>query len=331
MSSVCSSSLNQYEKRFKSWTDFTSSLGISPWIDHLSDLQQATTFARFMAFLARKRLNSWATIKGKVSAVRWMHRMHKEVELVIKHPVLSLVGAGCQRTLAKSRSWEPVTVAMLRALALRFANSTLPESKILWGCLLLSFFFLERGGEVWGGTHALTMENITLWEGEFKQWDGSSKNYPRAITLKWPTDKTRTGAEITMFASGDKDLCPVKGMLIVLQGRAMLRQQNKVVTKFVASGSAKSKASSAIKWSARKCGISENLDRYVIHSMRVGGTTALAAAGEQEMIVRLLGRWKSTTVRTYTRRLRGTFAGLSGVMISENQDEAIAWGRGSTV
>ena len=217
---------------------------------------------------------------------------------------------------------------MLRSLASRYAGNIDAETKIMWGCLQISFFFLERGGEVWGSAHALELSNVTLWEAESKVWTGDYSNKPKAITIKWPTDKTQSGAEITMFASGDKELCPVRAMMMILEGRAALRLRAKPLTKFVSSGASKSSAVKAIRWSAMKNGITENLDRYVLHSLRVGGTTQLAAAGCQEMIIRMHGRWRSTTIRGYARRLRGTFVGVAGNMVRENQEEADAWGRG---
>ena len=304
-------------------------MGIPLWIDIFDEDTQAAHLSRFTAFLARSRLNSWSTIKGKVGAVRWMHRLYRQVELVGRHPVLTLVGNGCKRSLARSRPWEPVTVEMLRSLASRYTGTLDAKTKILWGCLQLSFFFLERGGEVWGSAHSLQMSNVTLWEEEKKVWKGNTEVLPKAITIRWPTDKTHSGAEVTMFASGDKELCPVRAMLLVLQGRALLNGKPKPLSMAVCSGTSKSAAVKAIRWAAVKCGVTENLDRYVLHSLRVGGTTQLAAAGCQEMIIRMHGRWRSTTIRGYARRLRGTFVGVAGDMVRENQEEADAWGRGS--
>ena len=217
---------------------------------------------------------------------------------------------------------------MLRSLATRFSGNLEAETRIMWGCIQLSFFFLERGGEVWGSEHALQLSNVTLWEAESNVWRGNYAKKPKAVTIKWPTDKTQTGAEITMFASGDKELCPVMAMMMILEGRAMLEVRGKTPSKYASSGASKSSAVKAIRWAATRNGVTENLDRYVLHSLRVGGTTQLAAAGCQEMIIRMHGRWRSTTIRGYARRLRGTFVGVAGDMVRENEEEAIAWGRG---
>ena len=91
-----------------------------------------------------------------------MHRMYQQVELVGKHPVLTLMDNSCKRAPARARPWEPVTVGMMQLLASRYSDSADAESKILWACLQISFFFLERGGEVWGKDHALRMSYITV-------------------------------------------------------------------------------------------------------------------------------------------------------------------------
>ena len=100
------------------------------------------------------------------------------------------------------------------------------------------------------------------------------------------------------------------------------------------AGSSRAKALEWIKDAARATGVPEDkLKLYKLHSLRVGGTTVLAAGGKDEMIIRLHGRWKSNTNRRYAHRTPGTFIGVSALMISTEKSEKEAWegGDGGTI
>ena len=47
--------------------------------------------------------------------------------------------------------------------------------------------------------------------------------------------------------------------------------------------------------------IGENPDEFATHSMRIGGATALFAAGANETVIRTMGRWSSDLHRLYVR------------------------------
>lgn len=47
--------------------------------------------------------------------------------------------------------------------------------------------------------------------------------------------------------------------------------------------------------------VGENPDEFATHSMRIGGATALFAAGANETVIRTMGRWSSDLHRLYVR------------------------------
>jgi hypothetical protein len=260
--------------------------------------------------------------------VRWMHRIYKHCELVQKHTMLTVVANGCKRHGIQPRSWEPVTIRMIRFLKSKLGDNPTDSDKILYGGLMLCFFFLGRGGEFWGSKHALKMKNIKLWSGKNTRWTSSGKK-AQSVSVKWETDKTNSDAEVNLFASGDKWMCPVEAALWIHKGRVGLKAKGKKLTDKASCGSSRAKALSWLKEAARATGVPEKLmDRIVLHSLRVGGTTVLAAAGYDEMIVRLHGRWKSATVRLYAHRTPTTFIGVSERMMAIEAMENRAWGSG---
>ena len=214
---------------------------------------------------------------------------------------------------------------MMRVMRARLDLEPSDSNKIIWGGILLSFYFLGRGGEFWGSKHALKMDNIMLWAGVRKRWEVCSKK-PKSVSVKWDTDKTSTEAEVNLFASGCPDLCPVEAALWILKGRRGLMAKGIKVKKEASSGSSRATALIWIKDAAIATGVpEERLKMFKLHSLRVGGTTVLAAGGQDEMVLRLHGRWRSNANRRYAHRTPGTFIGVSAMMLATENIEKEAW------
>ena len=330
MHSVCTESHKAYEQRWNSWKEFTECVGGEIWIHDFEDGEQAATLVRFISYLAAVRKNHWSTIKGKITAVRYMHRLNKHRELVKNHPFLTLVEKGGRKELDNTRSWKPVTMPMLERMVLRLEQNLTASNMILLGGILLGFFFLERGGELWGVKgKALELKDLILWEGDGVVWTGKN-GYPISVTIRWWDDKTKSNASVMLFRSGRNVICPVKAAVMILKGRRWTQaQQGKELSTMVVDGSKRTVAIKWIKDAAKACGVpEEDIDRYALHSLRVGGTTVLAEAGCCEMLIRLHGRWKSNTNRRYTRSIPGTFLGVSERMVNTSVALRREWERG---
>ena len=330
MQSVCAQTHKEYEGRFRSWQEFTERYGEPLWIHELSYEEQAIALVRFIAYLASVRENQWGTIKGKISAVRFMHRVNYHCELVTDSPFLSLVEKGGRKQLDNSRPWKPVSIKMIRSMLARAKDNLNGPNMILCGGIVLGFFFLERGGELWGSAGvALEMNELVLWVGDGVEWNGHN-GHPVSVSITWLNDKTNTNATVMLFRSGDPDFCPVAAAMMLLSGRKWVQSgSDRPLGASVVAGTRKREAISWIKTAARECGApEEDMDRYALHSLRVGGTTVLAEAGCCEMLIRLQGRWRSNTNRRYTRRSTGTFLGVSAMMLGTETALSEEWGWG---
>ena len=183
---------------------------------------------------------------------------------------------------------------------------------------------------MWGAPgKALEMKDLVLWVDDGVQWDGGN-GQPMSVSITWYNDKTKTNDTMMLFRSGDQEFCPVVGAMMLLNGRRWVQANTeRQLTQSVVDGSKRADALAWIKWAARECGApEEDIDRYALHSLRVGGTTVLAEAGCCEMLIRLHGRWKSNTNRRYTRRSTGTFLGVSAMMVGTEAALNAEWGRG---
>ena len=223
-----------------------------------------------------------------------------------------------------------MSIKMIRSMLARVKRELNGPNLVICGGIVLGFFFLERGGEMWGSPgKALEMKDLNLWVAEGVKWDGHN-GQPTAVSFTWMNDKTNTNATMMLFRSGDAEFCPVAAALMLLSGRRLIQgYTHQRLSESVVDGSKKADAILWIKTAARECGApEEDIDRYALHSLRVGGTTVLAEAGCCEMLIRLHGRWRSNTNRRYTRRSTGTFLGISARMVGTETALNEEWGRG---
>ena len=217
---------------------------------------------------------------------------------------------------------------MLRSIYAKLGTNPSAAEKIVWGGILVSFFFLGRGGEMWGSLEkSMKWSNLKLWSEPGVLWS-PGKGKPTAASVKWDTDKTNTRANMHLFASGDPILCPVLGVQWILEGRTQLASRKRMTERAV-DGGPKATALKWLKQAALENGVAfKDLGLYTLHSIRVGATTALAEGGCDEMLLRLTGRWRSNTNRLYQRRTEGTFIGVPQMMLQSEARLAQEWGRG---
>lgn len=72
----------------------------------------------------------------------------------------------------------------------------------------------------------------------------------------------------------------------------------------------------AVKWGARAIGLDPSL--YASHSLRIGGASALAAAGMRDWELMVMGRWTSWTFLRYLRMDQETLIGAACMMAATN-------------
>ena len=261
--------------------------------------------------------NQFGIIAGKLSAVRWYHRRLAGYEPGV-NAAHALLMSGIRRFSDPVLKKQPVTARMLRHLY-GMLNMENPRHQLLWGGILLGYFFLLRRSEYlkiegkWY-PYALQLGNIKFYNSE-EQVCNIREAMSVGILL--------TGAKNNQFGrnelryqhkTNDPVLCPIQAAKwIKLAGRHFKSNDSEPAMSTGPNGGITSNLVVAIlKKLAVQLGLNPNL--YASHSIRIGGATVLLNAGCHPLVIKLLGRWLSNCFEAYPVLLAAGTIGVSAMM-----------------
>eukprot|EP00644_Phytophthora_capsici_P011653 jgi/Phyca11/123219/e_gw1.50.292.1 len=257
--------------------------------------------------------NQHATIILKITAIRWFYRRYKNI-ILPSTPRLDILLQGIKRMSTPRRKKQPITPPFLRML-LRSLDLSKPRQRLLWGSVLLAYFFLLRRSEflqVDGKYNFYCLKRKNVF---FSDTRGHRVDPVRATSVTLglegaKNDQFGRGAWRTMHASGHSALCPVKALRHILSARKSLKLED---CRYLCCNLSSRSVTSAIKATARKAGVRSS--NYGTHSIRIGGATALAEGGADGLTIKLLGRWLSNCYEEYPRQAAQASTGLSKLMV----------------
>ncbi|EGZ08988.1 hypothetical protein PHYSODRAFT_419557, partial [Phytophthora sojae] len=105
-------------------------------------------FAGICSLEGDKNGNKYQTFDGKMAAVAFAHKSVRNARLNYKNPEYELIARGYKRLNSHVKRKQPVTTSMLLAMhrqleADRFVDNA-DTNDMLWGSILLGYFFLDR-------------------------------------------------------------------------------------------------------------------------------------------------------------------------------------------
>jgi len=273
----------------------------SPWLT-----SEGTTGSRLSCFVAfcwaygcnsTNRGNQYSTIRVKLAGIRWYHRYWLGVNLSTP-PRLQIVLRGVRRLSEPLRKKQPLTPAFLRLLR-RGLNLSRPRQRLLWGSVLLGYFFLLRRSEylmINNTRHAYCLKSEHVFFSDDRGARTNNHREAAAVTIGLAgakNDQYGRGSWRTMHKSGDPVLCPVRALRHIRRARLELNSNDTHLC-----GSLGCRAvTNALKQTARRIGVPDI--NYSTHSIRIGGATALISGGADGLSVKLLGRWMSNCYAEY--------------------------------
>ena len=265
----------------------------------------------------RREGNQLGTIAGKLSAVRWYHRRLAGYEpgLNASHALLM---SGIRRFSDPVLKKQPITARMLRHL-FGMLNMKNPRHQLLWGGILLGYFFLLRRSDYLKIEGKWYPYDLQLGNIKFYNSEEQVCNIREAMSV----GILLTGAKNNQFGrnelryqhkTNDPVLCPIQAAKwIKLAGRHFKSNESEPAMSTGPNGGITSNLVVAIlKKLAVQLGLNPNL--YASHSIRIGGATVLLNAGCHPLVIKLLGRWLSNCFEAYPVLLAAGTIGVSAMM-----------------
>ena len=283
-------------------------MNYTAWL-HRDDIDgNAAQLGEFAVYLwrygmnARQQGNTYSTICGKLCAVRWYHRNHLGYDPGVNasHAILL---RGIRRFTDPVHKQMPLTVPLLRVIRSHLDLSR-SRHQLLWGGLLLGYFFLLRRSEYLyiGGKH----HEYVLRRGNLLFLDAASNPVPpsqaRLVGLKLSGAKNNQfGREEVRFlhCSGDRSICPVLAARWVVKAARVYgtRPDQPALSTGQGTGISSQEMSKLLKHAATLSGLDPS--GFSTHSIRIGGATTLLNAGADRLVIKLLGRWLSNAFEDY--------------------------------
>jgi hypothetical protein len=203
-------------------------------------------------------------------------------------------------------------------------HSTSEINSLLWGLIVIAFFFLLRRSEFAIKSrvslqHAFQNQDLAVVDADGHPTSEYSRAHRVFLKLRSSkTDQSAKGVTRVLFKSGDPLVCPVRAALLIKSIHARSRSPlTAPAALHQLSGTYISNQliSSAVKQAAIDSG--ENPRDYASHSLRVGGATYLFRQGVDPLLIKMHGRWLSDVFRQYIHTCEKMAKGLARKMVED--------------
>lgn len=308
----------------------------------------------FAAWCFQSKGNQASTISGKFAAVQYFHRTEVQVEIESTSPLIKCALRGIARTQVDQgighRVRLPVTWKMLLD-GERLIPAWGVAGKVTWLCLSLSYFLIARADEMFASStgvvhpaHCLTRGDVAFFRGDiqleyvhWRQADSVEVNFRghKGDQAMKGNVRVRTRDETSGPRAGYRtDGGAVDLMLELLSCHATL-PANAPLSSYRSGREVRvvtySQALHAFRELVANAG--RNPTDFGLHSLRIGGTSTLAAGGDiSERVIQSEGRWTSESYKTYTKNNREDSQRVSRKLADEKKGvkrqpgEGTVWG-----
>ena len=308
------------EKAYQgSWTKWRTWARRQGWIseylnykdDPVENENKVLAFVGYMGWLGA----SAATLKQAIFAIKDAHKRAGCGDPTEKmHRLWMLVNALERKAVRKPRRLG-VTPQMLEWLGSvlvepfpeNSVDAAYADSVMVMASMVTAWFFMLRAKEYCdsnGVDYDMVLRGTDLrFTTDGKVEPGKEPNEITMQFRKTKSDQLAFGESKTLKATGRRHLCPVE---------ALVRMRRKWPTRFQkghsdslkplfrwASGQAlrRTEVQSFLQQAARGVGLPP--ERFMSHSLRIGGATALYQSTGEIEVVKRMGRWSSSAVQRY--------------------------------
>lgn len=290
--------LSRYSLMLQKWN------GANPTVPEVTP----TLMMFFCTFLLMRGLKSAGSIAGYCTAKMWC-LIHDRPDPTIS-TITNTIDIRCARLHraikkklgTKSTERKPLSLAGLKMLLAAFRPGFIVHPCMIqdWAAaMLLAFCVMLRASEFTGlttTTHDVLREAC---RSDVPFFGPANKPEGFKFVVKCSkTDQFRVKQTITVFASPDHDICPVRAMHTLICGDQ--RDPHTPLFDFTTrtdnhpnrtTSAARTRFISGLQHAINYAGLSTK--KVQSHSFRSGGATACLLAGTEPYIIQRMGRWRS--------------------------------------
>ncbi|ETN00772.1 hypothetical protein PPTG_17742 [Phytophthora nicotianae INRA-310] len=244
------------------------------------------------------------TIRAKIRHIGWCHQLGVGFipRLLPQH---ELVLQGMRRLSPPRQERSPVSQEMLKHIfGLPLQR---PAPRHLWAAVL-GFFFCLRGAEYLSVSskrhrYCLQVSDVSVKDANSNSTSEYASASAVSITLRGrKTDQNGRTTTRTLDKSEHPPVCPVFAALLLLRNASAINMSGDEPICSSSPGRVLSAEpmSNVLRSAAKACDV--NPSNISTHFQRVGGATALHAAGVDADTIRMHGRWSSDAYQIYIRQ-----------------------------
>ena len=322
---ACSLSENTtkaYGYRFKHFVDFCKRANESSLLTGDFPSEDEKVLMGFCAYEFEFHGNKYATIKGKLFAIRW-HTMEAGYPDPLKHKVkLQRLLSGMRRLRGGKEPKEPMSVNLLTTLYAHLIQGGIRSQAVAVGVVVAFFFLLRISEYAAQDSHAMAKYILRRQDVSFRRngrvctWD-QRPDEVEIVVRGSKTDQVGDGVVRNQFMVSHDGVCPVRALVLWFKvtddaGLPASAPLFSVPGKEGWTVITRQQVSEAIKAAGAAVGIKRSA--LGTHSARIGGATALLHAKVPQEVVRIFGRWRSMCFVDYERLRRQYMPGLSSKM-----------------
>ncbi|POM76811.1 LOW QUALITY PROTEIN: Hypothetical protein PHPALM_5920 [Phytophthora palmivora] len=272
-------------------------MGYNLWLPRNALDSNAEQLGAFAVFLWRYGMNkvgkgnTYSTICNKLCAVRWFHKHTAGYDPGVNagHAILL---RGIRRFTNPVIKQQLVTPALLRRIY-RVVDLRNPRVQLLWGGLLLAYFFLLRRSKYLfiGNKHHqydLRLSDISFQDKSGKRVQPSCADM---VGIRKLGSKNNQFGQAFSPSIGDDVLCPVKAARWILKASTAYNTQpdQPALSTSLGKRIAAEEVAAILERAATASGLDANL--YSTHSIR--------SSGADRLVIKLMGSWLSNAFEGY--------------------------------
>ncbi|OWZ20907.1 hypothetical protein PHMEG_0004635 [Phytophthora megakarya] len=226
--------------------------------------------------------NTFNIIKPKLASIRWYHKWHLGIDLLTS-PDFTILLQGIKRLPPPVHKLQAMTPAFLRLLYHRL-DLQQPHHRLLWGSVLVGFFFLLRRSEYLRIGQSRHFYYLKHQNSFFP--DGRKTNNRGQCNFSY--ERIRKSEKLSIWTGGGvaNNARIWRPDLIALKHLNIVRRSANHTSRYLYGNLTATAIAKAFKVVAKSMGVPES--NYSTHSVRIGGSTALLSGQANVTAIKLL-------------------------------------------